>query len=163
MKSQCPICGGRNLIGWYFFLGMLCGLGIALITSGLSTAHGAEYAITVLSVYDGDTIVADITLPPQEIRAMGKLLKVSVALQGERVRIAGIQAPELNTAAGKRSRDELASWLPKGTAAVLRTYGCETEKYGRGFGRVLVNGADLSDRLVSAGLAVKWDGKGRRP
>jgi len=163
MKSQCPICGGRNLIGWYFFLGMLCGLGIALIAAGLSTAHGAEYAITVRSVYDGDTVVADISLPPVETRAPGKRFAVTVTLLGERIRLSGINTPELNTSEGKRVRAELASWLPEGTRGTLRTPLREIEKYGRPFGRLIVGREDIGERLISAGLAKRWDGRGPRP
>jgi len=140
--------------------GIVWGIFLTLAVQG---CRGADYEITVRSVYDGDTLVADIDLPAQQFRALGRTMKVAVTLQGERIRLAGINAPELYTAEGKKARAELAAWLPSGTRGILRTSGRELEKYGRAFGRIEIAGADLSARLIAAGLAVRWNGKGARP
>ncbi len=143
-----------------FCAGLVIGFLLALMVSG---ASAADYAITVRSVYDGDTVVADIALPASEIRAPGKRMAVTITLLGERIRLSGINTPELNTTEGKRVRAELASWLPPGTRGTLRTPLREIEKYGRPFGRVIIGSEDIGERLIAAGLAKPWDGRGPRP
>jgi endonuclease YncB( thermonuclease family) len=141
--------------------GLVWGAFIALAIQ--SCVRGADYEIIVRSVYDGDTITADIALPASEVRALNKRLAVTVTMLGERIRLAGINTAELNTAEGKRVRGELAAMLPPGTRGTLRTTGRELEKYGRAFGRLIIGGEDICERMVRAGLAKPWDGKGARP
>ena len=88
---------------------------------------------------------------------------------GERVRIANIDAPELpdspkchdrrasyawcDYAAGARSRDALAQLVSRGQVKLERV---GVDKYGRTLGRVTVNGRDAGAYLVSLGLARWW-------
>lgn len=78
-------------------------------------------------------------------------------------RLHGINAPELHgddEAAGRAARTFLGSKLPaKPVAAKVGR-----EKYGRALlDVVLEDGKSLSDILVEAGHAKRWDGSGQRP
>lgn len=70
-----------------------------------------------------------------------------------RVRIWGIDAPEMNTAAGKRSRRFLVRFLGKHT---VRCYPEGFDRYGRTVALCRVNGADIARILVKMGHARDW-------
>lgn len=95
---------------------------------------------------------------------------------GERVRLAAIDAPELNGsprcsaatrrrlagsnnppwcdhAAGAQSRDALAAFLGSGPVQISRQ---GTDRYGRTLAKLSVNGRDAGRYLVSLGLARVW-------
>lgn len=96
---------------------------------------------TVLKIVDGDTVKIDVDL--------GFTAGVKV-----NIRIAGINAPELNTPAGKASQAYLMSILPIGTKVVIHT-----EKYRQSFTRYvgdiyLDDGTSLATLMVNAGFAV---------
>lgn len=104
---------------------------------------------TVTSVHDGDTIRCG----------------------AEKVRIANIDAPELEDSpkcrdrratyawcdfsAGIQSRDALRAFLSRGRVAIERL---GTDPYGRTLATISVNGQDAGAFLVSRGLA-KWWGR----
>lgn len=71
----------------------------------------------VVSVHDGDTVTLDLDLGWR------------ITLMGEKLRLDGIDAPELNTAAGKKARDHLQGLLPIGTEVVV--FSSKRDKYGR--------------------------------
>lgn len=87
----------------------------------------------------------------------------------ERVRIVGIDAPELpgsskceprptRTAwcdyqAGYRSRDALRGFLARGPVMIDRR---GVDRYGRTLARVTVNGVDAGRFLIAQGLARRW-------
>ena len=88
--------------------------------------------------------------------------------QGERVRIANIDAPELpgspkckdrrrygwcDYRLGARSRDALATFLRGGPVAIERI---GTDAYGRTLATLSVNGRDAGEYLVSMGLGRVW-------
>lgn len=116
------------------------------------------FAATAIRVIDGDTFACDLTA-----RIDGR---VSVLFADERVRLLGIDAPEVtghSRERGDESRKALASLLATGPVEVRTS---ERDNFGRrlasvyagpvGDGRVFVN-----DRMVSLGFARAWDG-GRR-
>jgi len=80
-----------------------------------------------------------------------------------RVRINGINAPELATADGKASRDFAQTLLPSGTEVEVVSLGWD--KFGgRIEGRITAAGVgDFAAAMVAAGKAKVWDGKGARP
>ncbi len=94
----------------------------------------------------------------------------SLRCGAERVRIVGIDAPELptspkcrpgrdgwcDTALAYRSRDALAAFLRRGLVKIER---CGHDKYGRTLARVSVNGRDAARHLLSQGLARAWRGR----
>lgn len=110
-----------------------------------------EYAATVIDVHDGDTIRVDIDLG------------FDVQFRNVPLRLMGINAPELNTEAGKASRDFLSTRLPDGTAVVIHTVKDKKEKYGRYLAVIFHEDQNLNDLLVTTGHALSWDGKGQRP
>lgn len=111
-----------------------------------------EYAAIVTAVHDGDTITVDWNL--------GRRIWV----HGEHLRLMGLNAPELNTDAGKSAQAFLAGLLPVGTAVTIRTVADKQEKYGRYLATVLLSdGRDVNAALIAAGHALPWDGHGERP
>ena len=104
-------------------------------------------AACIASVHDGDTVRL---------------------CSGERVRIANIDAPELpdspkcrdrrrqgwcDTRLAIESRDALRDMLRQGEPRLQRQ---GVDRYGRTLARLSVNGRDVGETLVSAGLARRW-------
>jgi endonuclease YncB( thermonuclease family) len=96
----------------------------------------------VIKVYDGDTIT---------VRQNGQKVKV---------RLCGIDAPELRQAMGRESRDKLRSLLPTNQRVTL--YITDTDRYGRKVAEVFVSDRtpqqpdqerNLNDEMVRTGLA----------
>ena len=88
-------------------------------------------ATSIVDVHDGDT--------------------VTVILNGERqrVRLHGIDAPELSQPGGRESRDYLRSLLAHPPA--LDTHG--EDRYGRTLAVLIVDGRDVNEEMVRAGHA----------
>ena len=103
-----------------------------------------EYACRVTRVIDGDTAELIIDLGFR----LGYTAKV---------RLAGIQAPELKTGEpGAKSKAMLADWLlDKPGVTVTTSKGKEFEKYGRVLGTFMVNGMNVNQRMVTDGYAVE--------
>lgn len=112
----------------------------------------------VLDVHDGDTIRVRVDL--------GWRVQLDTL-----VRIDGINAPELSTAAGKQSRDHLATLLPVGVSVTLvsKVMLGSREKYGRVLADVLVgppgtrSQVSVAVEMVETGHAKVWDGRGAKP
>lgn len=86
---------------------------------------------------------------------------------GRRVRIAGIDAPEIHPPRcaeekrlGEAARAKLQQLLDSGTVTMS---GSQHDQYGRDLRNVQVNGQDVGEAMMSAGLARGYDGKKRRP
>lgn len=111
-----------------------------------------QYRAQVVSIYDADSIRVNIDLG------------FGVILSNQPIRLAGIQAPELETEAGELARNYLQALLPTYQPIVVRTQKDRREKYGRYLAVIYRDdGVNINDLLVSRGLAVYWDGKGPRP
>ncbi len=96
------------------------------------------YRAFVSKVYDGDTITVDIDLG------------LNVNLKGEKVRLFGINAPEMRgqeKQKGKVSRDFLRSLVLKKNI-YIKTIKDKKGKYGRYIAEVFVNDK-LSDELIN--------------
>lgn len=104
-----------------------------------------EYQAVVLRNVDGDTIHARVDL--------GCDVRIDLAL-----RFAGINAPEMSTAAGKVSASYVAALIPPGAPIVIRTAKDRREKYGRYLAWLFVPGATvcINQALVDGGLAVPY-------
>ena len=105
-----------------------------------------RYRCTVARVVDGDTLDVDVDL--------GFFASMRV-----RVRVRGVNAPEVSTAEGRASRAALTGFLPVGMTVVCSTF--KPDKYGgRWDADVLVlvkdggAGIDVAGWLVEHGLAV---------
>jgi len=111
------------------------------------------YAGSIDAVHDGDTVYVKLDA--------GFDLTIYA-----RVRVMGINAPELSTAAGKAARDYAQTLLTPGMAVKVLSYGWD--KYG---GRVdasiqynlAADPQDFATAMMAAGHAVPWDGKGPKP
>jgi endonuclease YncB( thermonuclease family) len=100
-------------------------------------------------VHDADTLVASIDL--------GFYLTLTVP-----VRLLGINAPELNTPAGKGAAAFLTALLPAGTEILLASE--KPDKYApRVLARVMLDGKDIAETLIAAQWAAAWDGRGIKP
>lgn len=95
-------------------------------------AQAAEFEGRVVSVHDGDT------------------LTVLIDSRQVRVRLVGIDAPELSQAFGRRSRDSLAG-MCAGTTATIDERG--RDRYGRTLGRVTCHSVDANAEQVRRGMA----------
>ena len=87
-------------------------------------------------------------------------------LNGERVRVAGIDAPETHpprcaqeAQLGVAATQKLAELLRGGT---LWISGEKTDRYGRSVRTVRINGEDVADAMIGSGLARNYDGKQRQ-
>ena len=99
--------------------------------------QGAVYAGLlegkVVSVHDGDTITL-----------------LDATQRQHKIRLAGIDAPELGQAYGRVSRQHLADQVAGRTVVIEWS---KRDKYQRLVGKVLLNGRDINITLIEAGLA----------
>lgn len=108
-----------------------------------------EYTATVTRVVDGDTVWLNIDLGMD-------------TYTNKSIRIYGIDAPEMSTDAGKRSKAAVENLLPIGTLVLLHTIKDRREKYGRYLGEITVgDDLDLGSWMVEKGLAKPYDGGAR--
>jgi endonuclease YncB( thermonuclease family) len=84
-------------------------------------------------------------------------------LQGEKIRIEGLDAPEISQpqcsaerALGNQARDTLLAVLNSGDIAVER-HG--EDRYGRTLADVYAGGVDVTAALISAGVARPYEGR----
>ena len=101
------------------------------------------YKAIVTDVYDGDTITVNIDLG------------LGVWIKGEKVRLYGIDAPEvrgLSRLKGLRSRDHLRSMILH-QEVKLQTFKDKKGKYGRYLAHVFKGDIDICKHLVDKGLA----------
>ena len=124
------------------------------MTFTLSGPHTA----TVTSVHDGDTIRCDIEV--------GTLMfadeQLTVVTKNRPVRLAGCNAWELSTPAGKAARDNLVSLLPAGTVVTLNTVtGYKYGNSGEVVAGVTVAGVDLVALLITGQWAAEYSGVGK--
>lgn len=122
-------------------------IGIAISLLIALPAAAAEYYPKFIQAYDGDTLTLEI--------------------DGRRdhLRLAGVDSPEIK---GKcqaerdlalRARDFTRTWAMR-SDLTLTTGKREREKYGRLLGELTnEHGEFLSEKLIEAGLAVRWTGK----
>lgn len=104
------------------------------------------YAASVKQVVDGDTI--DLTID----------LGLRVLLSA-RIRLMGIDTPEVSTEKGRQVRDIVRSLLPAYTPVLVSTFKNPEDKYGRWLGVITMQDKTvLNDLLVREGHAVAYDG-----
>lgn len=87
-------------------------------------------------------------------------------LGGRRIRISGIDAPEIHpprcvqeAQLGLAAAQKLKELLSSGTVAFS---GSGRDKYGRELRQVSVNGIDVAQTMIAAGLASSYEGKKRQ-
>lgn len=120
------------------------------------------YRAYATRVIDGDTVELEIDLG----------LRVTVT---QTVRVAGINAPEVTTTAGRTAQAAVNVWMglaliPDGanakwplTITTAKPDG-NGDKYGRWLASISrADGRDLATDMIAAGHAIAWDGKGQKP
>lgn len=103
------------------------------------------YKGVVDQVHDGDTVYVKLDV--------GFDLTVYT-----RVRVMGMDAPELKTPEGKAARDFAQALLPVGREVAVISHGWD--KYG---GRIDGEIMGFASAMIGAGHAKPWDGKGPKP
>jgi len=127
----------------------------ALATSGKaraeppSEANLYHYRAVVIDVYDGDTVTVDLDLG------------FHVWVRGEKIRLAHIDAPELQgeTKAGGEAAGDFLRGLLLNKTVIIQTIKApdgadKKEKFGRYLGVIWLDGVNVNDLLVSKVHAV---------
>lgn len=102
-----------------------------------------EYSAKVIDIHDGDTIDLKVDLG----------FNISYEMK---VRLYGINCPELSTQAGKDARDYLKSILPLNAKVIFQSHKDKKEKYGRYLGKISFNNIDINVDLIVKGHAVSF-------
>jgi len=121
---------------------------VMALLCAVSSATQAEtdlytYKAVITSVYDGDTVTADVDLG------------FRVWIRGEKLRLHRIDAPEVRGVErplGLISRD----WLREkvlGKDVIIKTQKDKRGKYGRYLVDIILDGKNVNDWLVEEGLA----------
>ncbi|MFM8893699.1 MAG: thermonuclease family protein [Planctomycetia bacterium] len=99
----------------------------------VAAAADTEHRWRIVNVHDGDTVTA-----------------LDEANTQHRIRLEGIDAPELGQPFGRVARDRLAD-LAKGKTATIHGHG--QDRYGRLLASVEIEREDMGRQLVAEGLA----------
>jgi micrococcal nuclease len=107
-----------------------------------------EYAARLTRIVDGDTWILDIDLG------------LHTWAHGQRIRAAGLNAPELSTPEGQTARAWVGAWFAKHAPdcqVTIRTTKDRADNYGRLLGTITAaDGACLNADMLTAGVAVPW-------
>lgn len=100
------------------------------------------YKAMVVKVIDADTV--DL------------LVDLGFAISNKiRIRLLGIDAPEMRTDEGKAAKVAVMQKMPVGASVIVRTFKRAGDKYGRWLARVYMDEVDIAEWLVENGLAVR--------
>lgn len=113
-----------------------------------------RYKAQVVSVYDGDTVHVLINVL-NESRELGLYLTMLQTLQMKaKLRLDGLNAPELSDAGGAASRDYLRGLLPAGLQVEMEVSKAPLDKYGRYVAVIyLPDGQNVNELMISTGHA----------
>lgn len=109
--------------------------------------QAAQYSATVLKCYDGDTFTCTVKLGLDVFKL-------------EKVRINGIDSPEMNTMEGKDAAKFIQK-LMQGKEVIIDTNHDDREKYGRLLCKVYLDGEDIGALLIKKGMAKEYHGEKR--
>lgn len=111
-----------------------------------------EYRAKIVSVYDGDTLRADIDLG------------CGVVLKNQMLRVHGIDSPEIGAVGGREAREFARALMPAALAVTLQTFKDGREKYGRYLAKItLPDSADFATAMIAAGHAKPYFGITKTP
>lgn len=111
-----------------------------------------EYRAKIISVYDGDTCRADIDCG------------FGVTLKNQSLRVYGIDAPEIGTAAGNDAREFARTLMPTTLVVRIQTFKDAKEKYGRYLAQItLPDGSDFAAAMIAGGYGTAYFGGTRTP
>jgi len=100
-----------------------------------------QYNAKIVRWVDGDTVIVDIDLGFYVTRQ-------------ERIRLARINAPELNSPVpyqvrkAKSARAKAKKFAPEGSEVILSTSKNDIDRYSRYIGEITLNGKNISDYLI---------------
>ncbi|HUR58504.1 MAG TPA: DUF1016 N-terminal domain-containing protein [Opitutaceae bacterium] len=103
------------------------------------------YRATILRVIDGDTFLVGLDVGPETFRQ-------------EKLRLRGLDCPEMSTAEGRAAKRFVDGLLSPGAAVIVAT--TKPDKYDRYLADVFLEGADglfLNNQLLAAGHATRKD------
>jgi micrococcal nuclease len=106
-----------------------------------------EYKAKIIDVYDADTVTALVSLGLDVTKL-------------EKVRLLGIDAPELNTEEGKKAQAFLEKRI-KNRIVLLMTEDDKREKYGRLLAVLILDGQNVNDMLIKHNYAREYHGGAR--
>lgn len=127
-------------------------LSILLFTVVVNAADYGPYDITVTRVIDGDTIKADIHIWPD-------------LTHNASIRVRGVNTPETRTRSDCERDEGLAakafvqSIIDKANTITIDQV--SHDKYGRVLARVLIDGNDLTQQLITTGHGIPYNGERR--
>lgn len=114
----------------------------------------ATLVLPIVGVYDGDTVQTQIPLPPPLNKVSVRVLGVDTPERGWR---AECEHEQLLAAMAREHVQALADRRP-----VMHVDGFKWDKYGgRIDGNVTIDGVDVAQSLIAAGLARPYDGGAR--
>lgn len=129
-----------------FILAMAVLTCLATIAAG-QTKNLYTYRAIVTSVYDGDTITVDIDLG------------MKIWLRGERLRLWGIDTPELHRGTNREmariARDFLRTKI-LGKQVVIKTIKDRKGKYGRYLAIIYKNDVNINELMVTRAYARRY-------
>lgn len=124
-------------------------LGFATEEAGTTSETGPmEVAATMVRAVDGDTLVAQPT-DLEHGTAVGEPL---------RVRVLGIDTPEMDECGGEEAKVEVGRLISEGSPITLRydEKADRVDRYDRALAYVEIGPSDLGELLTSSGFAGAW-------
>ncbi len=117
---------------------------LALVVVGFpdKLPEPTRFPAFVASVYDGDTVTAFVSLGQDTYKKV-------------KIRLAHIDAPEMNTARGPAARKHLEKMVLNREVTVVAV---KNEKFGRMLAEIFVDDECVNERMVSDGFAVQYEG-----
>lgn len=111
----------------------------------MADATDYMYKVDIVAIHDGDTVTVAIDL--------GFYIEHTTP-----IRMAGINAPELNTDAGKAARTALDGFVAAHPGQwTAQTYKSGEEKYGRWLAHLIApDGTNVNQWMVDSGYAVPY-------
>jgi len=101
------------------------------------------YKAIVTKVYDGDTITVDLDLG------------CNVIFSDAKIRLLGINTPEIREISGIEVRDYVAKRI-LGKEVIIKTKKDKRGKYGRLLGTIFYKGDNINAELLEKGMALPY-------
>jgi micrococcal nuclease len=132
----------------------IAGLAVASILAAMPaaaadgpTAPAFTYSADVVKVIDGDTIDAHVSLG------------FYVWIRFQRIKLAGIDAPDADDPAGAAATRHLESLIGGKTVILQSIHGdddpARRDSFGNWLGNIWIDGKSVNDEMVASGNAVK--------
>ena len=102
----------------------------------------------IVSVWDGDTLTAELNV--------GFFMTSRIKL-----RVAGLDTPELGEAGALEARDYVRKRLAEAEPGTITVRTFKTEKWGRWLATVFIGDENLNETLIKLGYAKPYDGGAR--